>query len=165
VDESGVTTQMTRLRARVLGGQRVTDDVPAGKWKTLTILGAVSCNGWVAAMTVEASTDGDVFLAFVQHILCPKLQPGQTVVMDNLSAHKVEGVREAIEAAGAKLLYLPPYSPDFNPIEQCWAQLKQRLRTAKSRCVDTLRQAISAALPALTPAHASACFRHSGYRL
>ena len=165
VDESGVTTEMTRLRGRVLGGQRVIDSVPAGKRRTLSILGAVSLAGWVATMTVEAPTDGDVFLAFTQQVLCPKLKSGQTVVMDNLAAHKVAGVREAIEATGARLLYLPPYSPDFNPIEPCWAQLKQHLRTAKSRSVAILQQAISTALPTLTPAHAFACFRHCGYSI
>lgn len=163
IDESGVATEMTRLRGRVEGGKRVADSVPVGKRRTLSILGAVSLLGWLAAMTIEAPTDGDVFLAFVQQVLCPKLHSGHTVVMDNLAAHKVAGVREAIEATGAHLLYLPPYSPDFNPIEPCWAQLKQYLRAAKSRCVDTLQQAISAALPALTPAHAAACFRHCGY--
>jgi transposase len=154
---------MTRLRARILGGQRVKDSVPAGNWRTLTILGAVSLHGWVATMTIEAPTDGDVFLAFLEQVLCPKLRPGQCVVMDNLTAHKVAGVRPLIEAAGARLMYLPPYSPDLNPIENCWAQLKQHLRAAKSRSLLTLEHAVTSALSVLTPAHASACFAHCGY--
>lgn len=156
---------MTRLRGRILGGQRVNDSVPAGNWRTLTILGAVSLAGWFATMTIEAPTDGDVFLAFLEQVLCPKLKPGQCVVMDNLAAHKVAGVRQLIEATGAGLRYLPPYSPDFNPIEPCWAQLKQHLRAAKSRSLLTLEQAVTSALTVLTPDHASACFAHCGYGL
>jgi transposase len=148
-----------------MGGQRVPDSVPAGHWRTLTILGAVSLSGWVATMTIEAPTDGDVFLAYLEQVLCPKLKPGQCVVMDNLAAHKVAGVRELISATGARLLYLPPYSPDFNPIEKCWAQLKQHLRAAKSRSLITLEHAITTALTTLTPDHASACFLHCGYGL
>ncbi len=115
---------------------RLQDAVPAGRWRTLTLLGAVSISGWVATMTIEAPTDGDVFLAFLEQVLCPQLRSTHCVVMDNLAAHKVAGVRQLIEATGARLLYLPPYSPDFNPIEKCWAQLKQYLRAAKARlCV------------------------------
>src|SRR5665213_587973 len=123
---------MTRRYGRALYGARVDEGVPAGHWRTLTVLGAVSLSGWVAVMSVEAATDGDVFLAYLEHVLCPQLQPGQLVVMDNLGAHKVDGVRELIEQTGASLCYLPPYSPDFNPIEKCWAQMKQKLRSLKS---------------------------------
>jgi transposase len=98
-------------------------------------------------------------------ILCPRLQPGQVVVMDNLGAHKVQRVRELIEATGAQLLYLPPYSPDFNPTEQCWSKVKQRLRALKARTVDSLQQAISEAIATITPQDASACFRPCGYDL
>jgi transposase len=91
----------------------------------VTLLGAVSVSGWVATMTIESPTDGDVFLAYLEQVLCPRLRTGHCVVMDNLAAHKVKGVRQLIEATGARLLYLPRYSPDFNPIEKCWAQLKQ----------------------------------------
>jgi transposase len=101
---------MTRRWGRTLGGARVHDAVPAGHWRTLTLLGAISVSGWVATMTIEAPTDGDVFLAFLEHVLCPQLRPTHIVVMDNLTAHKVEGVRELIQATGARLLYLPPYS-------------------------------------------------------
>jgi transposase len=109
---------MTRRYGRAMHGARVDEGVPAGRWRTLTVLGAVSLAGWVAVMSVEAATDGDVFLAYLEHVLCPRLKPGQLVVMDNLGAHKVDGVRELITQTGASLCYLPPYSPDFNPIEK-----------------------------------------------
>ena len=103
---------MTRLWGRAERGQRINEATPQGHWKVLTILGALSLRGVVAAMTIESATDGDVFLAYLEQALCPKLQAGDVVVMDNLSAHKVQGVRQLIEASGATLLYLPPYSPD-----------------------------------------------------
>ena len=165
LDESGVTTEMTRRRGRTVGGGRLRDAVPAGRWRTLTMLGAVSVSGWVATMTIEAPTDGDVFLAYLEQVLCPQLRPTHCVVMDNLAAHKVAGVRELIEATGARLLYLPPYSPDFNPIENCWAQVKQYLRAAKARSLSALEQAITSALGALTADQAKACFHHCGYTL
>jgi len=129
----------------------------------LTILGALSRRGVVAAMTIESATDGDVFLAYLEQALCPKLQAGDVVVMDNLSAHKVQGVRQLIEASGAKLLYLPPYSPDFNPIEKAWSKLKQLLRAAKARTAEVLEQAVAEALKAITVENAAAWFRHCGY--
>lgn len=163
LDESGVTTEMTRRYGRAFGGQQVREPNPAGHWKTLTLLGAMSVEGLVATMTVEAPTNREVFLAYLEQVLCPRLKPGDVVVMDNLSSHKVSGVRELIEAAGAELLYLPPYSPDFNPIEQCWSKLKQALRSAKARSVDTLQQAITHAIPTISPNNAQAWFRHCGY--
>jgi transposase len=156
---------MTRRYGRALHGTRVDEGVPAGRWRTLTLLGAVGLSGWVAVMSVEAATDGDVFLAYLKHVLCPQLKPGQLVVMDNLGAHKVDGVRELIEKAGASLCYLPPYSPDFNPIEKCWAQVKQKLRALKARSVTTLQQALDEALATLTPENAANYFRHCGYPL
>ena len=146
-------------------GERVAEATPQGHWKVLTTLGTMSLRGIEAAMTIESATDGDVFLAYLEQVLCPKLKPGDVVVMDNLSAHKVEGVRERIEATGAELLYLPPYSPDFNPIEQAWSKLKQRLRGAKARTAEALEQAVAEALEAITPDNASAWFRHCGYGL
>jgi len=162
VDESGITTEMTRRYGRVEGGQRLNDSAPAS-WRSLTILGAVSLGGWHALMTIEAATDTDVFQGFLDHVLCPKLKPGDVVVMDNLAAHKVAGVGESIRATGARLLYLPPYSPDFSPIEKCWAQLKQYLRAAKARTIPLLEQALDAASAALTSDQAAAYFRHCGY--
>lgn len=159
LDESGVTTSMTRLRARCTGGRRIHEAAPGGHWKIMTILGAMSLNGMVAAMTIEEATDGDIFLAFVQQVLCPALKPGDVVVMDNLSSHKLAAVRASIEKAGAELLYLPPYSPDMNPIEKAWAKLKELLRAAKTRTREALEQAIGEALKRITPDNAKAWFR------
>ncbi len=150
---------MTRLYARGPGGKRIHEATPGGHWKIMTILGAMSLRGMIATMTIEEPTDADIFLAYVEHVLCPALKPGDVVVMDNLSAHKVPAVREWIQTAGAELLYLPPYSPDLNPIEKAWAKLKQLLRAAKARSKDALEQAIAEALPCITPDNAKAWFR------
>ncbi len=159
LDESGVTTQMTRRYGRALGGARNHESAPEGNWKILTILGAMSTRGMIAAMTIEAPTDAEIFLAYLDHVLCPKLQPGDVVVMDNLSSHKVTGVRERIEAACAEVLYLPPYSPDLNPIEKAWSKLKFLLRSTKARTQETLDIAISDLLPQITQDNAQAWFR------
>ena len=156
---------MTRRYGRAMGGERVNEGVPAGRYRTLTLLGAIDISGWVATMTLEAPTDGDVFLAYLEHVLCPKLKPGQIVVMDNLRAHKVDGVKELIQKTGASLLYLPPYSPDLNPIERCWTQVKQRLRTLKARSLPALEHALDDALGTLSPLNTSNYFQHSGYGL
>jgi transposase len=156
---------MTRLWGRAARGQRISEATPQRHWKVLTILGALSLSGVVAAMTVESATDGDVFLAYLEQVLCPKLKPGDLVILDNLSAHKVAGVRELIENAGAKLVYLPPYSPDFNPIEKAWAKLKQLLRAAKARTTEVLDEAVAEVLKAITADNAAAWFRHCGYGL
>ena len=161
LDESGVSTQMTRTYGRAPRGERVRQEVPGGHWKMVTILGAMDCNGMLAAMTVEAATDREVFLAYLDDVLCPKLRPGHVVVMDNLSAHHVAGVCERIEARGARLLYLPPYSPDLNPIEKLWAKLKQGLRAIGARSAETLQQAVADLLPSITPQDARAWFRLS----
>jgi transposase len=165
MDESGVTTEMTRRYGRAPRGQRVREGTPGGHWRTLTILGAVRASGWVATMTIEAATDGEIFLAYLEEVLCPQLAPGDVVVMDNLSAHKVQGVRERIQATGAALLYLPPYSPDFNPIEKCWSKLKQHLRSTKARSLAALEPAVDRALASITPHNLQAWFRHCGYAL
>ena len=150
---------MTRLYARGPGGRRIHEATPGGHWKIMTILGAMSLSGMVATMTIEEPTDTDIFLAYVEQLLYPVLKPGDVVVMDNLSAHKAPAVKEWIEKAGAELLYLPPYSPDLNPIEKAWAKLKQLLSEAKARTKGTLDQAITDALPHITPANAKAWFR------
>jgi transposase len=150
---------MTRLYARGPTGKRIHETTPGGHWKIMTILGAMSLDGMIATMTIEEPTDADIFLACVEHVLCPALKPGDVVVMDNLSAHKVPAVCEWIEAVGAEVLYLPPYSPDLNPIEKAWFKLKQLLRAAKARSKEELDQAISDALPFLTPENAKAWFR------
>ena len=154
---------MSRAYGRAPRGQRVREAIPAGHWRTLTVLGALTCDGLLATMTIESATDAEVFLACVEQVLAPKLRPGQVVVMDNLSAHKVAGVREIIEAAGARLVYLPPYSPDFNPIEPCWGKVKQCLRALKARTLEALDQAITQALASITPDNALAWFHHCGY--
>ena len=150
---------MTRLYARGLGGQRIPEATPGGHWKIMTILGAMSLGGMIATMTIEEPTDSDIFLAYLDHVLCPKLQPGDVVVMDNLSAHKVQGVRERMKSRGAEVLYLPPYSPDLNPIEKAWSKLKQLLRSAKARSQATLDQAITDALKLISADNAQAWFR------
>jgi transposase len=165
LDESGVTTEMTRRYGRALRGERVVEGAPAGHWRTLTLLGALTAEGMLATMTIESPTDGDVFLAYLEQVLCPRLQPGQVVIMDNLAAHKVAGVRSLIEARGAQLLYLPPYSPEFNPIEQAWSKIKQRLRAAKARIVEALEQVAAEAIGAITADNAAAWFTHCGYGL
>ncbi len=150
VDETGVTTTMTRRYGRAPRGVRVVDAVPQGRWQVLTVLGAVTVDGVAAAMTIAAATDGDVFRAFVAQVLVPRLRPGQVVVLDNLGAHKVPGVREAIEAAGAVLHYRPPYSPDLNPIELAWSKLKTYLRGVKERTADQLGTAVGRGLRRIT---------------
>ena len=154
---------MTRLWGRTIGGGRLRDAVPAGRWRTLTLLGAVSVSGWVATMSIEAPTDGDVFLAYLAQVLCPQLRPGHCVVMDNLAAHRVAGVRELIEATGARLLYLPPYSPDFNPIEMAFSKLKALLKKAAARTVTDLWDAIAAAIDAIKPDECANYFAAAGY--
>ena len=150
---------MTRTYARAPRGVRIHDAVPGGHWRMVTILGAMNHQGMMAAMTVEAATDREVFLAYLDEVLCPRLRPGHVVVMDNLSAHKVDGVRQRIEARGASLLYLPPYSPDLNPIEKAWSKLKQGLRTIGARSEHALHNAIDQLLPTITAKDAIAWFR------
>ena len=159
LDESGVTTSMTRLYGRCVGGRRIHEATPGGHWKILTILSAMSMRGMVATMTIEEPTDADIFLAYVGHLLCPVLRPGDVVVMDNRSSHKAVGVRAWIENQGAELIYLPPYSPDLNPIEKAWAKLKQLLRSVKPRNREALQQAITNLLPSITAQDAQAWFR------
>ena len=166
IDESGVTTSMTRTRGRAPPGVRVHGAVPGGHWKVTTLIGAIrggDGGGVAAAMTLEGATDADAFRAFVDEVLVPQLRPGDLVVMDNLSSHKAAGVRESIESAGAKLRYLPPYSPDLSPIEKCWSKVKALLRSAAARTADALDGAISAALRAVTASDARGWFGHCGY--
>lgn len=163
LDESGVTTEMTRRYGWGPRSERVREAVPAGHWRTLTVLAALTTQGVLASMSIESPTDGDVFLAFVEQVLAPQLQPGHLVILDNLGAHKVDGVRQAIESRGASVLYLPPYSPDFNPIEQAWSKLKQLLRGVKARLVEQLQPALAQAIATITPHDAQAFFRHCGY--
>ena len=154
---------MTRARGRARRGQRVVAKVPGGHWKIVTILGAVRTGGPFAAATVVGATDSDVFRTYVREVLAPQLRPGDVVVMDNLAAHKVAGVREAVRAAGATVLHLPPYSPDLNPIEQLFAKLKALLRKAAARTKDALWDAIGEALGACPEAECRNYLAHCGY--
>jgi len=154
---------MTRRYGWAARPERVSEAVPAGHWRILTVLAALTTQGVLASMTIESPTDGDIVLAFLEQVLAPNLQPGHVVILDNLGAHKVPEVRPLIESRGAQLLYLPPYSPDFNPIELAWSKLKQQLRGVKARVIDQLEVAITEALAAITAENARAFFRHCGY--
>lgn len=163
MDESGSNLALTRLYGRAAPGERVAEGVPQNYGENVTILAAIGFDGLQAPMTVNGAVDGAVFLAYVREMLCPTLAEGDIVVMDNLKAHKVAGVREAIEARGARLEYLPPYSPDFNPIEKCWSKVKTALRKAKARTREALEAALKQALLTITEADARAWFAHCGY--
>jgi transposase len=154
---------MARRHGRAQRGQRVVAAVPQGHWKTTTFLAALRHDGMRAPCVFDGAINGARFLAYVEQALAPTLRPGDIVVLDNLGAHKVKGVRAAIEATGAELLYLPPYSPDFNPIEQAFAKLKALLRTAARRTVDALWRAIGHALDAFPPAECARYLAHAGY--
>src|SRR6185312_439881 len=138
VDETGASTKMVRARGRAPKGQRLVGREPWGHWKTTTFTAGLRRGGLVAPYVLDGPMNGEAFLVYVEKILAPELKPGDIVVMDNLAAHKVQGVRALIEAAGANLLYLPPYSPDLNPIEMAFAKLKALLRSAAKRSVEAL---------------------------
>jgi transposase len=163
IDETGATTKMARLYGRALRGERCRAAVPHGHWKTTTFTAGLRIGGLAAPMILDGPMDGSVFRAYVTQVLVPELAPGDTVIMDNLPAHKVRGVRDAIEAAGAKLIYLPPYSPDFNPIEMAFAKLKAFLRAAAARTIPDLWDALKNALDAFTPNECRNYFSAAGY--
>jgi transposase len=163
IDETGATTKMARLRGRSKRGERCRCAVPHGHWKTTTFTAGLRLDGLSAPMVLDGPMNGVTFLAYVEQFLVPTLRPGDVVIMDNLPAHRVSGVRQAIEAAGATRLFLPPYSPDFNPIEQAFAKLKAYLRKVAARTKDALWQAIADALDAFTPQECANYFRNSGY--
>jgi transposase len=151
IDETGATTKMARLRGRSPRGKRCRASVPHGHWKTTTLVAGLRLDGMTAPMVIDGAMNGAAFTAYAEILLAPTLRPGDVVVMDNLPAHKVKGAREAIESAGAIVLFLPPYSPDFNPIEQAFAKLKALLRKAAARTIGAIEQAIADALDAFTP--------------
>lgn len=165
IDETGTATNMARLRGRCRRGQRLVDRVPHGHWKTTTFVAGLRHNGLTAPLVVDCPMNGDIFRAYINQCLVPTLKPGDIVVMDNLASHKVDGIRTAIEAAGSKLIYLPPYSPDFNPIEQVFAKLKALLRKAAKRSIPALWDEIGDLLDAFPPNECQNYFRHSGYAL
>jgi transposase len=164
LDESGAATDLVRAYGRSGRGSRCVDAAPQGHWKVMTAVAAVRlAEGLVAPFTIDCPVDGEVFAAYVEHVLVPTLRPGDVVVMDNLSAHKRPQVRRLIEATGAVVLYLPPYSPDFNPIEMIWSKVKRLLRGFAARTVDALHDALGRAFAAVTKADVLGCFRHCGY--
>jgi transposase len=165
VDESGITTRMTRTHARAPRGERARGSIPCGGWRRVTLLGALGLDGPVAMMSVEAATTTPVFLAFLDQVLLPELvrRPGATVIMDNLAPHKAEAVRERIEGAGLKLRFLPRYSPDLSPIEPCWSKIKTLLRAKEARSVEALDRELPGILGAISAQDAGGWFRHCGY--
>jgi transposase len=163
IDESGISTNMARLRGRAPRGERLVGKVPNGHWKTSTFVAALRSTALTAPCLIDGPMNGNAFLAYVEQMLAPTLAPGDIVVLDNLSAHKVAGVRQAIEATGASLLYLPPYSPDFNPIEQLFAKLKALLRKAAERSVEGLWNRIASLLSAFPPEECANYLRNAGY--
>jgi transposase len=164
-DESGGNLAMSRGYGRAPRGERVVGSVPQNYGSNIPLLASLGGKGLAALMTVEGATDGEVFKVYIEEVLGPTLRRGDIVVMDNLGAHKVRGVREAIAGRGATLLYLPPYSPDLSPIEPCWAKIKTLLRTAAARTREALAAALKQAIPMVSKSDALAWFSHCGYVL
>ncbi len=156
---------MTRLYGRAPKGERVIGAVPQHYGANVTMLAALGRHGVEAVMTIDGATDAEVFRVYVEQVLRPTLRPGDIVIMDNLRAHKAAGIREALEQTGARLQYLPPYSPDLSPIERCWSTLKTALRPAKARTREALDQALAHALATITVSDARSWFHYCGYAL
>lgn len=165
LDECGTHTSLTRRYARAPKGQRAVGQVPRNRGRNLTLLAALSSRGVQAELVIEGGVNGHVFVAYVEQVLVPTLRPGDVVVLDNLGAHRVPMVRALIEAAGATVLFLPPYSPDLNPIEELFSKLKTRLRALAARTKGTLLSSIGHALATVTHADIQGWFRHAGFPL
>ncbi len=163
IDETWASTKMARTHGRAPRGQRLRAAVPHGHWKTTTFIAGLRNSGMVAPLVLDGPVNGELFQAYVKQVLVPDLRCGDVVIMDNLGSHKGPAVRTAIEAAGASLLYLPPYSPDFNPIEKAFAKLKAMLRKAAARTIDTLWNAIAQIIETFTPAECTNYFIAAGY--
>jgi transposase len=163
IDETWASTNMARLRGRAPKGERLRAGIPHGHWRTRTFVAGLRLTGMVAPMVLDGPINGHAFQAYVDQILVPKLRPGDIVIMDNLGSHKGRGVRAAIEAVGAMLLYLPPYSPDFNPIENAFSKLKALLRKAAERTVDALWDTIGTLIPLFTATECANFFAAAGY--
>lgn len=165
LDETWTKTNMTRTRGRAPAGQRVIDYAPGGHWNTTTFLAGLRKDALVAPLVVDGPINGEIFLAWIKQHLAPTLKKGDIVLMDNLSSHKVQGVLEALKAVGAEVLYLPPYSPDFNPIEMVFSKLKAFLRKFKERTLDALWNRIGSLMVAFSAQECSNYFLHCGYGL
>jgi transposase len=163
LDETGAMTNLIRSHGRSEQGRRCVAFTPNGHWKILTAVAAVRLSGLTAAATMACPMDGELFQTYVRQVLLPVLRVGDVVVMDNLASHKHPRVRELIESVGGKLLYLPPYSPDKNPIEPIWSKVKRLLRSAEARTVDALHDAFGAAMQAVHVTDILGCFQHCGY--
>lgn len=163
LDEAGSSIAMTRLYGRAAPGERIFDSVPQNYGENISMLATLSLSGITAPMTINGAVDGEVFKVYVEEVLCPTLEIGDILVMDNLPAHKVKGIKELIETRGAHLIYLPPYSPDLNPIEKCWSKIKTALRAAKARTREALEAALKAVLLTVTAADAAGWFASCGY--
>jgi transposase len=164
LDEAGANIAMTRLHARSKKGKRAYGKAPGNRGKNVTMMGALNwTEGFMAPMTWQGGTDGLTFLTYVEQVLVPNLWEGACVVMDNFKSHHVEGVREAIEAVGAKLVYLSPYSPDFSPIENCWSKIKNSLRSQAARTHDALNEAVAAAIDEISKKDIIGWFTHCCY--
>ena len=165
IDETWAKTNMTRLRGRAPRGVRLIDKTPHGHWQTTTLIAALGINGIRCSTVVDGAVNGDVFEAFVRQVLLPELRPGDVVIMDNLSSHKRARIRELIEEKQAELRYLPPYSPDMNPIELVFSKVKQALRSLAARTRDALWNAMQTILDTVTASDAVNCYHHAGYTL
>lgn len=163
IDETGASTKMARLRGRAPRGERCRAAIPHGHWKTTTFTAGLRLNGMVAPMVLDGAMNSDAFRAYVEQVLVPELTKGDVVIMDNLPAHKVTGVRKAIEEAGARLVYLPPYSPDFNPIEMAFSKLKALLRKAAARTIPELWDVIADGIEQFTQDECQNYFAAAGY--
>jgi transposase len=163
IDETPASTKMARTHGRAPRGERLRSPVPHGHWKTTTFVAGLRVSGMVAPMVLDGPINGIAFQAYVDGVLVPELRPGDIVIMDNLGSHKGAGVRAAIEAAGAELLYLPPYSPEFNPIENAFAKLKAMLRKAAARTIEGLWDTIGRIVDTFTPGECANYFAAAGY--
>jgi transposase len=163
IDESGISTGMTRLYGRGEVGERVFDYVPDTRFESVTILSSLRLDGTTEALMFEGALNGEMFISYMKNCLAPTLKEGDVIIMDNLSSHKVKGLEEVVKERGARIEYLPPYSPDLNPVENMWSKVKTYLRQVKERYKDVLIDAVGAALRTVSTQDAQGWFKHCGY--
>ena len=163
IDETGLNTKLARLHGRSQVGQRCISAIPHGHWQSSTFIAALRHESVEAPFLIEGPVDAEVFAAYLEHVLCPQLRAGDTVILDNLSTHKIQDVTRLLSACGVGVRYLPPYSPDFNPIELAFAKLKAHLRQTAARTLDDLHSALAMALDSFSPQHCQGFFRHAQY--